>query len=115
MSLSILTSKLSFSKIESLITIAKIIFQLRVIGDLGATGHVRIVRQLDYKSEQDFVMILSLNMKELIVSSQTIHLLQLILIRRTTEPRLKWKVSRVWIVHVQVIENSNTSICIGIV
>ena len=49
------------------------------------------------------------------MSSQTIHLLQLIINRRTTEPRLKWKVSRVWIVHVQVIENFNTSVFIGIV
>ena len=91
------------------------IFQSRVIGGLGATGHVRIVRQLDYKLEQGSAMILSLNIKELIVSSQTIHLRQLILNRWTTEPRLKLKVSRVWIDHVQVIENFNTSICIGVV
>ena len=97
--------------IESLIPIAKIIFQLRVIGDLGATGHVLIVRQLDYKSEQDSATILSLTIKELIASIRTIHQLQLILNQRTTESRLKLKVSCVGIVHVQVIEKFHTSTC----
>ena len=91
------------------------IFQSRVIGDLGATGHVRIVRQLDYKLEQGSAMILSLNIKDLIVSSQTIHLRQLILNRWTTEHRLKRKVNRVWIIHVQVIESFDTSIFIEVV